>query len=161
MKTKIIGLLFLIATLSLSVIAKEEPKGSKDEIQAPKGTSEIVVNNNLSTDDNLKLIDDVINNNYLSLQSKVDNTLRISTKKNFKERIVTYIFTVSIKDNAITITGKYTTNYMGGPDYTESQEKSFKKISNTGTKNSIQHENFAQMQSFALLLGNNLKYIAD
>lgn len=161
MKTQVIAVLFLTIIICLSAFSEEKPKDSKDVMQAPKNTWEIVVNNNLSASDNFKLIDDIINKNYFSFQSKNDDIMRISTKDNFKERIITYIFTLSVKDNSISITGKYTTNYMGGPTYTESQEESFKKISKRGMKGSTHEETFAKMQSFALLLGNNLKYIAE
>jgi hypothetical protein len=159
MKTKEIAILFLIIMSSLLASSKEKPKGSEKE--APKKTWKIVVNNNLSADDNYKLIDNILTKKAIIVKARdnINNTMVISTKNNFKEKIVTYLLTLSVKDNSISVNGKYSTNIFVGPVYDVKSDKSFSVISNRGMKGSVSRETFAKMQAFALLLGSNLEYI--
>jgi FlaG/FlaF family flagellin (archaellin) len=159
MKSRKIAFLFLIFMCSLSVFAKDSNK----EMQAPRGAWKIVVKNNLSADRNDALIDSILAKKNFYVQSKDAqlNSIRASNKNNFKKKIVTYLLTIIIKDNSISVTGKYSTNISVGPKYDQKTEASFKKISNKGIKRAISQETFAKMQSFALLLGSNLEYITN
>ena len=161
METRKIAILLLIIMCSFLLYAKENPKDSGKENQAPNKTWKIIVNNNLPADENFKLIDNVLEKNAIIVNAKESNTMKISTKNNFRDKIVTYLLTLSIKDNAIDISGKYSTNISVGPIYDEKSDKSFSKISNRGMKGSVKQETFYKMQSFALLLGKNLEYVAE
>jgi len=160
MKAKEIASLFLFIMSSLLVYAKEIPKDSDKEMNAPKGTWKIVVNNNLSVADNYKLIDNILSKKAIIVYAKDNNngTMEISIKNIFKEKIVTYLLTLTVRDNTVDISGRYSTNISVGPVYDEKSDQSFSKISNNGMKGSVKRETFTKMQSFALLLGGNLEY---
>jgi hypothetical protein len=161
MKTRKIAILFLINMCSFLVYAKENPNDSGKDAQAPNKTWKIIVNNNYPADENLKLIGNVLEKNAIIVNAKDNHTMKISIKNNFKEKIVTYLLTLAVRDNAIDIAGKYSTNISVGPIYDEKSDKSFSKISNKGMKGSVSRETFSKMQSFALLLGSNLEYITE
>jgi len=163
MKTKVIVILSVIVLSGMLAYSKEKQTGSEKEMQAPKRTEKIVVHNNLSADNNYKLIDNILAKNAIIVNAKDNNsnTMKISIKNNFREKIVTYLLTLSVEDNKIDIAGKYSTNISVGPIYDEKSDKSFSKISNKGMKGSVKQETFHKMQSFALLLGKNLEYIAE
>jgi hypothetical protein len=163
MKSRKIAFLFLIFMCSLSVYAKDNTKGSNKEMRAPRETWKIVVKNNLSADKNDALVDSIQVAKSFILQSsdKQTNTVKVATKNNFKKKIVTYLYTISINDKSITVTGLFSTNIAVGPKYDSITEAKFKRISNKGIKGAIHQETFGKMQSLAALLGKNLEYVTS
>ena len=160
MKSRKIAFLFLIFMCSLSVFANNN---SNKEMQAPRGTWKIVVKNNLSADKNDAMTDSIQIAKSFILQSSdtKSNVIKIATKNNFKKKIVTYLYTISVNDKSITITGLFSTNIAVGPKYDSITEAKFKRISNKGIKGAIHQETFTKMQSFAGLLGENLEYVTE
>src|ERR1035437_4627792 len=102
MKSRKIAFLFLIFICSLSVYAKDN---SNKEMRAPKGAWKIVVKNNLSADKNDALVDSIQVAKSFILQSsdKKTNIIKISTKNNFKKKIVTYLYDISVNDKSIVV----------------------------------------------------------
>lgn len=163
MKTKEIAILFLIILNSLLVSAKVTAKASNKEMQIPNKAWEIIINNDLTAGDNFKMLDNIISKQVYIVQEKDNKNyiIKVSTKDNFRKKIITYFLILSIKDKEITITGKYKTNILTGPPYDDKKLASFRIIKNSGFKWCIRRKAFSTLRSFALLLGSNLKYIAD
>jgi hypothetical protein len=163
MKTKVITLFLLIVMGSLSVYAKEKPKDLAKEMNVPKQTWKIVVKNNLSVDQNIALVDTALVNEFLFIRAKdkTGNILKVATKANFKKFVVTYLFTLEIKDHAITVTGKYSKNLLLALNYDEKAEASFSKISYRGFKGAMPQATFTKMLSFSRLLGKDFEYVKD
>jgi hypothetical protein len=163
MKTKVITLFLLIVAGSLLGYAKGKPKDLAKEMKVPKKTWEIVVKNNLSVDKNFALVDTALVNEFLFIRSKdkTGNIIKISTKANFKKSVVTYLFTLAIKDNSITVTGKYSRNILLALNYDDKAEASFSKISYDGLKGNIHQTTFEKMLSFARLLGKDFEFVKD
>lgn len=122
--------------------------------QAPKGASKIIVNNTKSAADNFLLVKQQLAENSIGIAQQDKDVFQIVTNTiNGK-----YIYVIFCKDNAIQITGTYTTGYDVHLGFGIIDKDEASKITNRGMSGSIIKRSFQSMESFAKALGTNITY---
>lgn len=109
MKAIKIMIVFFMIVCNFSAFAEGKTKDKENEIQAPKKAWKIIIKNNLSTDDNFALVGRIlIENDYtIDKKDKEFGTIETAKSKIFKNRAGSYLLNISVKNNVITLTGKW------------------------------------------------------
>jgi hypothetical protein len=122
--------------------------------QAPKGASKIIVNNSKSAADNFLLVKQQLAENSIGIAQQDKDVFQIITSTiNGK-----YVYVIFCKNNAIHITGTYTTGYDVHLGFGIIDKDEASKITNRGMSGSIIKKSFQSMESFAKELGTNITY---
>jgi hypothetical protein len=135
----------------------DSPK--KDEFlkNIQKGTSKIVLHNNLTKSENFQLIgENLVENDYQIDKANKDFWIISTVPKSLEKLNVIYLLNFVAKDSSISITGTFKINVTIKMNHVES-EFSFDKIENKGMQGSPVKEAFLKMYAFACILGDKEK----